>query len=92
MSLLFDAPLIPGLAYREQAISEAEEEALVENLVAADLSPFRRLSLAAARVALAAAALPRASARSDADKGRRTITDTPEVGGFIQGRPPLDLS
>ena len=41
MSLLFDAPLIPGLAYREQAISEAEEEALVENLVAADLSPFR---------------------------------------------------
>lgn len=41
MSLLFDTPLIPGLAYREDVISQAEEEALVENLVAADLSPFR---------------------------------------------------
>ena len=41
MSLLFDAPLIAGLAYREEAIAAAEEEALVEHLVAADLSPFR---------------------------------------------------
>ena len=41
MSLLFETPLIAGLAYREQVISEAEEEELVENLVAADLSPFR---------------------------------------------------
>ena len=40
MSLLFDA-LIAGLAYREEAIGEREEEALVEHLVAADLSPFR---------------------------------------------------
>ena len=41
MSLLFDAPLIAGLSYREEVISVAEEEALVEHLVAADLSPFR---------------------------------------------------
>jgi alkylated DNA repair dioxygenase AlkB len=40
MSLLFDA-LIAGLAYREEAIGEREEEALVEHLIAADLSPFR---------------------------------------------------
>ena len=41
MSFLFDAPLIAGLAYREEVVSAAQEEALVENLVAADLSPFR---------------------------------------------------
>ena len=41
MSLLFDAPLIAGLAYREEVIGEREEDALVEHLVAADLSPFR---------------------------------------------------
>jgi alkylated DNA repair dioxygenase AlkB len=41
MSLLFDAPLIPGLAYREEVISEADEAALIDHLVAADLSPFR---------------------------------------------------
>lgn len=41
MSLLFDAPLIAGLAYREAVISAADEGALVEHLVAADLSPFR---------------------------------------------------
>lgn len=41
MNLLFDAPLIAGLDYREEVIGEAEEEALVEHLVAADLSPFR---------------------------------------------------
>ena len=41
MSLLFDAPLIEGLTYREDAIAAAEEEALVEHLLAADLSPFR---------------------------------------------------
>jgi alkylated DNA repair dioxygenase AlkB len=39
--MLFDAPLIAGLSYREEVISVAEEEALVEHLVAADLSPFR---------------------------------------------------
>jgi len=41
MSLLFDAPLIAGLAYREEVIGGGEEDALVEHLVAADLSPFR---------------------------------------------------
>ena len=41
MSLLFDAPLIAGLRYEEDLISEAEEHALVEQLAAADLSPFQ---------------------------------------------------
>jgi DNA oxidative demethylase len=41
MSLLFDAPLIAGLRYEEDLISEAEEQALVEQLGAADLSPFQ---------------------------------------------------
>jgi alkylated DNA repair dioxygenase AlkB len=41
MSLLFDAPLIAGLAYREEVIGGGEEDALVEHLVAAGLSPFR---------------------------------------------------
>jgi DNA oxidative demethylase len=38
---LFDAPLIAGLRYAEEVISEADEEALVDHLVATDLSPFR---------------------------------------------------
>lgn len=41
MSMLFDAPLIAGLRYSEDVISEAEEEVLVERLIATDLSPFR---------------------------------------------------
>jgi len=41
MSLLFDVPLIAGLAYREEVIGEAEEAALIDRLVAIDLSPFR---------------------------------------------------
>ena len=41
MSLLFDAPLIAGLSYREDVISGVEEEALIERLAAMDLSPFR---------------------------------------------------
>jgi DNA oxidative demethylase len=41
MRELFDAPLIAGLGYGEQVIGEAEEEALLDHLVAADLSPFR---------------------------------------------------
>ena len=41
MSLLFDAPLIGGLSYRENFISEAAEQALVERLAGVDLSPFR---------------------------------------------------
>jgi alkylated DNA repair dioxygenase AlkB len=38
---LFQAPPIAGLAYRDEVIGEREEEALVEHIVAADLSPFR---------------------------------------------------
>jgi DNA oxidative demethylase len=38
---LFDAPLIAGLGYRESVIGEAEEAALIDHLVATDLSPFR---------------------------------------------------
>lgn len=41
MTLLFDAPLIAGLHYADELISEAEERALVEHLEAADLAPFR---------------------------------------------------
>lgn len=41
MSMLFDAPLIAGLDYRENVISGAEEEMLLERLLEADLAPFR---------------------------------------------------
>jgi alkylated DNA repair dioxygenase AlkB len=41
MTLLFDAPVIPGLRYRDALIGEAEESALIERLGALDLSPFR---------------------------------------------------
>ena len=41
MSMLFDAPLIAGLKYHEELISEAEEELLIERLMASDLEPFR---------------------------------------------------
>ena len=41
MSMLFDAPLVPGLRYGEALIGEGEEEVLVERLIATDLSPFR---------------------------------------------------
>jgi alkylated DNA repair dioxygenase AlkB len=41
MSTLFDAPLIAGLDYREEVISEAEERELIDRLAALDLSPFR---------------------------------------------------
>jgi alkylated DNA repair dioxygenase AlkB len=41
MSLLFDAPLIAGLRYEEDLISEKEERDFVEHLDAADLSPFQ---------------------------------------------------
>jgi DNA oxidative demethylase len=41
MSLLFDAPLIAGLDYREEFISEAEENALLGRLMPLDLAPFR---------------------------------------------------
>ena len=38
---LFDAPLLPGLAYREDFISEGEHDALLERLQAMELAPFR---------------------------------------------------
>src|SRR5947209_12802221 len=41
MSLLFDTPLVEGLRYKEQVISEAEEQQLIERLTAIDLAPFR---------------------------------------------------
>jgi hypothetical protein len=41
VSLLFDAPLIEGLAYRQDVISAAEEEALIGHLSGIDLSPFQ---------------------------------------------------
>ena len=41
MSLLFDAPLIAGLHYREELIGEGEERALIERMSALDLAPFR---------------------------------------------------
>jgi len=41
MSLLFDTPLIAGLSYRENIISESEEQALLDRLDRLDLAPFR---------------------------------------------------
>jgi alkylated DNA repair dioxygenase AlkB len=41
MTLLFDAPVIPGLRYEEALIDAEEEGALIERLGALDLSPFR---------------------------------------------------
>ena len=41
MSTLFDAPLIPGLAYRDNFVTEREADALVERMEAEDLTPFR---------------------------------------------------
>jgi alkylated DNA repair dioxygenase AlkB len=41
MSLLFDAPLIDGLRYREDVISAAHERALLDRLMPLDLAPFR---------------------------------------------------
>ena len=38
---LFDAPLLPGLAYREDFISEAEHDALLDRLQGMELAPFR---------------------------------------------------
>jgi len=41
MSLLFVAPVIPGLTYRDEIIDPAEEQALLERLMPLDLAPFR---------------------------------------------------
>jgi alkylated DNA repair dioxygenase AlkB len=38
---LFDAPLLPGLIYREEFIDQGEHDALLERLQAMDLAPFR---------------------------------------------------
>ena len=39
--MLFDAPLVPGLAYREELIGPEEEAALVAEIDALHLSPFK---------------------------------------------------
>src|SRR4051794_37847651 len=41
MTMLFDRPLIAGLDYREELITEGEERALIEQLTQLDLTPFR---------------------------------------------------
>ena len=41
MSLLFNEPLIAGLEYREDFITEGEERALLDRLMPLDLAPFR---------------------------------------------------
>lgn len=41
MSLLFDAPLIPGLRYEEAVIGRDEEQQLLGYLLPLDLAPFR---------------------------------------------------
>ncbi|MFL6748249.1 MAG: alpha-ketoglutarate-dependent dioxygenase AlkB [Sphingomicrobium sp.] len=39
--MLFDAPIVPGLAYRDGLINPAEERALIAAIAATDLSPFK---------------------------------------------------
>ena len=39
--MLFDAPLVPGLAYRTDLIDEDEESALIAAIETIDLSPFK---------------------------------------------------
>ncbi|GAA3900382.1 alpha-ketoglutarate-dependent dioxygenase AlkB [Sphingomonas limnosediminicola] len=41
MSLLFDEPFIGGLRYRNDVITEDEEQALLARLMPLDLAPFR---------------------------------------------------
>jgi alkylated DNA repair dioxygenase AlkB len=41
VSTLFDAPLIAGLDYRDEVISEDDERELVDRLAGLDLTPFR---------------------------------------------------
>jgi alkylated DNA repair dioxygenase AlkB len=41
MTLLFDAPLIAGLDYREELIGPDEEQELIERMSRIDLAPFR---------------------------------------------------
>ncbi|HET9336047.1 MAG TPA: alpha-ketoglutarate-dependent dioxygenase AlkB [Sphingomicrobium sp.] len=39
--MLFDAPLVPGLAYRQELVGRDEEAQLVTAIEALDLSPFK---------------------------------------------------
>jgi alkylated DNA repair dioxygenase AlkB len=39
--MLFDAPLVPGLAYREEVIGPDEEAGLIRAIEGIDLSPFK---------------------------------------------------
>jgi DNA oxidative demethylase len=39
--MLFDAPVLPGLAYREELIGADEEATLINTIESLDLSPFR---------------------------------------------------
>lgn len=41
MTLLLDAPLIEGLRYAEDVVSEAEEQVLLDRLDKLDLAPFK---------------------------------------------------
>jgi DNA oxidative demethylase len=41
MSLLFDAPVLPGLRYAEGMIEEGEERELIDRVDSLDLAPFR---------------------------------------------------
>ena len=41
MSLLFDEPLIDGLSYTEELISEGEQRQLLDRLLPLDLAPFK---------------------------------------------------
>ena len=41
MSLLFDEPVIAGLRYEENLISEAEEKTILDRLMTLELAPFR---------------------------------------------------
>lgn len=41
MSLLFDEPLIAGLGYHEDVITESEERALLDQLMPLELAPFK---------------------------------------------------
>ncbi|MFL6721527.1 MAG: alpha-ketoglutarate-dependent dioxygenase AlkB [Sphingomonas sp.] len=41
MADLFEAPLIAGLRYREDAVGESEERALLDRLGSLELAPFR---------------------------------------------------
>lgn len=41
MSLLFDEPLIAGLRYEEDLISEAKEKTILDRLMTLELAPFR---------------------------------------------------